>query len=208
MLNKRLKDLCLIFFQSPKSHQAVILSALWITAFCNYAQFSRIFAWQLTSGSDFFLVASLVLFQFFLLIVIFSILTFHPLYRWVMALIFFITAISSYFSDSFGTVIDRDMLINAVQTNAGEAKDLLTPRLLLYLLVFFALPTYWLFRWNKPVTRFYSQLKNHLLLATVGFLGCVLLVGSMSSFYVSFFREHKNFAFFRALWILSTRRIK
>jgi len=192
MLNKRLKDLCLIFFQSPKSHQAVILSALWITAFCNYAQFSRIFAWQLTSGSDFFLVASLVLFQFFLLIVIFSILTFHPLYRWVMALIFFITAISSYFSDSFGTVIDRDMLINAVQTNAGEAKDLLTPRLLLYLLVFFALPTYWLFRWNKPVTRFYSQLKNHLLLATAGFLGCVLLVGSMSSFYVSFFREHKE----------------
>jgi lipid A ethanolaminephosphotransferase len=193
MLKKALrKNLPLILFKSPKSYQVVILSALWITAFCNYALFSRLFVWQLTSGSDFFLVASLVLFQFFLLIVVFSILTLHPLYRWVMALIFLITAVSSYFSDSFGTVIDRDMLVNALQTSVGEAKDLFTLRFLLYLLVFFALPTYWVFGSNKPASRFISQLKNHLVLAMVGFLGCVLLVGSMSSFYVSFFREHKE----------------
>ncbi len=49
-------------------------------------------------------------------------------------------ALALYFMDTYGVVLDRDMMGNVFNTNAREAMETLHPRLLLYMAVFLVLP--------------------------------------------------------------------
>ena len=170
----------------------VVLVSLFVTVFGNYTQWKLVLAWFAESGSNPLAFLSLVLFQFFLLTAIFSLLTAHKFFRWVLAFVMLVTAASSYFADSFGTVIDRVMLINAIETNANEAGDLLTFRFVLYLLGLFLIPTFLLRRIEILEQSPRLRLRSHILLGVGSIVALVVLVGTMSSFYVSFFREHKE----------------
>ncbi|GGD15884.1 phosphoethanolamine transferase [Aureimonas glaciei] len=56
-------------------------------------------------------------------------------------LLVLISAVASYFTDTFGITIDRDMIRNAVVTTSNEARQLLTPDLALHLLLFGLIPS-------------------------------------------------------------------
>ncbi|MDE0923796.1 phosphoethanolamine transferase [Aurantimonas coralicida] len=58
----------------------------------------------------------------------------------VFILFVLVAAISSYFVDSFGIVVDRDMIQNAVATTPAEAGALITPDFLLHVVLFGVLP--------------------------------------------------------------------
>ncbi|MGP1685100.1 MAG: phosphoethanolamine transferase domain-containing protein, partial [Giesbergeria sp.] len=60
-----------------------------------------------------------------------------------------ITASSSYFMSSYGIVIDPSMLTNVVQTDMGEALDLLSWPLVVTLALGAVLPGIWW--WRQPV---------------------------------------------------------
>lgn len=60
-----------------------------------------------------------------------------------------VTASSSYFMSSYGIVIDPTMVANVVQTDAGEALDLLSWPLLVTLALGVVLPGIWW--WRQPV---------------------------------------------------------
>ena len=62
-----------------------------------------------------------------------------------------ITASSSYFMSSYGIVIDPSMLTNVVQTDMGEALDLVSWPLVVTLLLGAVLPGIWW--WRQPVRR-------------------------------------------------------
>jgi|TARA_B110000305_G_C19426981_1_gene634138 lipid A ethanolaminephosphotransferase len=168
----------------------VVLSSLYITVFGNVALFNKLIDWYPESGSSLLAVASLGLFQFLLLIVIVSAVTCHGWFKWVLGLICLLTAVSSYFSDTFGIVIDRQMLLNALETNAAEASDLFTIKFFAYLLGLFVLPTIFLFKIKVFQQRIFRRLAAHLILCVSSLSGLALLVFTFSSFYVSFFREH------------------
>ena len=53
-------------------------------------------------------------------------------------------ATAQYFMWSFGIVLDPDMISNVLQTDLREARDLLSPRLLLQVLLITGLPAVWL----------------------------------------------------------------
>jgi lipid A ethanolaminephosphotransferase len=110
---------------------------------------------------NFSYVMSLIPFQALLLMWIISFLTFHSAYRYVLSLLLLMTALSSYFSDAYGVVIDRGMLINAMETNTAEARDLMSLQLLLYVLGIFVLPTLWLFRINVREQTFIKRVGAH-----------------------------------------------
>jgi lipid A ethanolaminephosphotransferase len=59
------------------------------------------------------------------------------------ALVFFVwvAAVSSWFVDSYGVVIDTDMVRNTFETTTAEASDLLTPGFLLHLAIYAGIPS-------------------------------------------------------------------
>jgi lipid A ethanolaminephosphotransferase len=173
------------------SARLVILFSIFMTAVGNTAMYEKLVAWQSESGSEFFYVVTLIPFQVLLLTWIVSFLTFHGAYKYVLSLLLLITAVSSYFSDAYGVVIDRGMLMNAVETNTAEARDLISWQLLLYVVGIFVIPTIWLFSLEVRKQTFLKRVGSHLTTGISALVIAILVVLSMSSFYASFFREQK-----------------
>lgn len=78
------------------------------------------------------------------------------LIRPFLILLILASAIGSWFLDSFGVVIDDDMVRNAAQTTPAEAQHLITPGLALHILLFAVLPIAALL-WIRIVHRPYLQ---------------------------------------------------
>ncbi len=53
----------------------------------------------------------------------------------VFIIFIMVGSIASWFTDEFGTIIDRDMIANAVETTSAEASNLLTPAFFLHLVL-------------------------------------------------------------------------
>lgn len=104
---------------------------------------------------------------------------------WLLA-----AAAGAHFMLAFGVVIDATMMVNVLQTNPGEALDLLNLRLLLTLLVFGALPAWWLLR--RPITYrppLRQLLRNGMVVA--GALAVALLALALSfQVFASTMRNH------------------
>ena len=66
---------------------------------------------------------------------------------WIALLV--ISASAQYFMVSYGTLMDRGMINNILQTDMRESSDLFNPKLLLELLVIAVLPAIWL--WKTPI---------------------------------------------------------
>lgn len=109
----------------------------------------------------------------------------------VLIVVLLLSALSAYFMDSFGIVINDEMLQNVAQTNPGEARDLLNLKLLVYFLGLGVLPAVLVgkvrLRWQGWRVELLGRLKL-LVLSLFVMIGLVLLFGS---FYASFAREHK-----------------
>ncbi len=121
-------------------------------------------------------------------------------------LVFFISAIVAYFSNSYGTVIDDTMIRNILQTNFNESIDLVNYKLLLYIFFLAVIPIYLLFKIKIE----YKPLKQEIISKTVivfsSIFLIVLLLFAFSKHYSSFFREHKRIRYYTnpTYWIYST----
>lgn len=103
-----------------------------------------------------------------------------------------VAATASHFMDTYGVIISDDMLRNVMQTSAGEAGDLLTLRLLAYLVLLGFLPAWFVvalpLRWEGIRKELAARGK---LLA--GALALVILpLFAFGDFYASFFRVNKE----------------
>ena len=101
-------------------------------------------------------------------------------------------SITAYFMDSFGTVIGEDMLRNAAQTDAGEAFDLLTFKLLAYFVLLGLLPS--VVVWRAPLAwrGWRRELVGRAKLLALCLLAIALMVMAFGGFYASFLRAHKS----------------
>ena len=103
-----------------------------------------------------------------------------------------ITASSSYFMSSYGIVIDPSMLTNVVQTDMGEALDLVSWPLVVTLLLGAVLPGIWW--WRQPVRRVGG---GRLVLQQLG-VGLLGLLVALAMLWISFqdvaslMRNHKT----------------
>ena len=58
--------------------------------------------------------------------------TYRKSFKFLLSCIIIISALCSYFIDSFGTIIDKDMINNMMKTDTAEVLDLFTIKLALY----------------------------------------------------------------------------
>jgi len=121
-----------------------------------------------------------------------ALLTMHKWHRHVLAIFYFLAAFSAYFADSYGVIIDKDMLINAAETNIAEALGLLSWRLLLYFAFLFALPSFVIYKVKIIQQSAGKRILDHFGVALLAIVCFVLILLASSNFSTSFFREHKQ----------------
>lgn len=89
-----------------------------------------------------------------------------------------VAATSSYFMRSFGTVIDKGMIANALNTNIGEASDLLSIDFFMHVLLFGALPAWIITRVPLRFARFSIELRRRLALVGIMLGGLIIILFS------------------------------
>jgi len=128
----------------------LLVLALWLATLGNFPLWTALWSLPETHG----LKATLTLGILVLVVLAATLLLLSLLVwpRWLKPagiLLLAVTASSSYFMSSYGIVIDPTMLTNVVQTDMGEALDLLSWPLLVTLALGVVLPGIWW--WRQPV---------------------------------------------------------
>ncbi len=107
--------------------------------------------------------------------------------RWIvkpaMIVVILIAAASSYFIGVFGTVIDREMIANAVETTTAEAGHLLTPAFYGHMALYGLVPSA-IILWLKVAP---DTFRKQAALAAAAFAGCIVVAGALLAAQTSFF---------------------
>ena len=117
---------------------------------------------------------------------------------WLLIFLFFSASVFSFFNQSYMTVFDTVMWQNVFETNMGEAIDLLSPKLFIYILVL-ALPFIYILISKKSIFEksFKDRLKSRLFIISASIL-LVLIAGFIfSKDTYSFIREHKIIRYYQ-----------
>ncbi len=169
------------------------LVALWIVLTCNLSFFKRLHA--LTPFDDWrlivFLLSAIVLLWAYINFVL-QWLTWGRLARPMLTFILVASALTAFFVDSFGVGIDGSQIQNMMETDVREVSDLLSWRMLAYVLVLAGLPLWWLWRRPLQADAFWPRQRHRMLASVVS----LLLVGGIASVfyadYASIFRNHRE----------------
>lgn len=177
-----------------KTQKIIFLLAIALSALFNITFFSKLYDFALLEKN--YIVAFsapfvLVLLHLFALNIL-LLLTHRLSFRIGVALLVLISAMSSYFIDSFGVVIDKDMLINVLQTDVEEAFGLLTPKLFFYLSIALLFVYWMVFRVRIQFRAYRVELVQKALVAVVSFVVIGGTYMALSKSYSSFFRNHKE----------------
>ena len=185
------------FLFRPRSANLVIfLCSLWLTLFTNGIYFQKVIeVYPVNVTNSGFLIA-IALLQFSLICLILGLFGVKYLIKSLLILILLSAASSAYFMQTFGIVIDEDMIRNSLQTQPAEAFDLFTINLIVTFTLLGLIPALWVImtpiQWKPLRSEAISRVK------LIGF--CVVLtLACLALFYKpfsSFFREHKPVRFY------------
>lgn len=172
-------------------YSIILLTALLMVASGNISFFEKINAlYPVAENIGFIFSLSILLTA--LLILLMAIMSIVIPVRILAVTFLVITAISGYFSDKFGIVIDADMIRNTLETNTAEAVDLISGTLLIRLLLLAVIPAILLFYIPYRVETWRQKLLRPIILslsALALIAASILLNGDQ---FASFFREHKS----------------
>lgn len=167
-----------------------LLASLWLASACNAALWRAL--WRLPEVSGARGVAFgvgfgvLIASAIFLLI---SLLSFRWTLKPLVTLFLFAAAFGAYFMLTYGVVIDTGMMVNTLQTDPREVRDLLNGRMLLAVLLLAVLPAVWL--WRQPVR--YPGWKRQCLRNLASVLAAIaVLVGSLLLIFQDFSSLMRN----------------
>lgn len=171
------------------------MAALALTVFYNLSFFQHVLA-VYPLNDNFTFVASLGILLFCLTALMLVLLCIGRGTQWVLGLVFISAALAAYYMDTFNVVIDKTMLLNVVQTDIKEAKDLFTGKLLGYFLILGVLPTYLISRISLKRIGWGQLFIQKSILIGILMVFAAIAVLPLSSQYSSFFREHKVIRFY------------
>ncbi|MBV8035069.1 phosphoethanolamine transferase [Roseateles sp.] len=165
------------------------LAALWMSLLANWPLWEQLRSLSLGTG---FLLAFAGMVTAATGAVL-SLLAWPRLIKGVLVLLLLAGAALAYFIGTYGIVFDPSMVVNMVQTDARETRDLLSWRLLANLLVLGALPAWWLLRRPRaPHQAFRHRLGGNLAAFGLGLAAMVLLALSVFATLSSTMRNHKS----------------
>lgn len=169
----------------------IFASSLLLTLFFNFTFFEKVFAVYPPSGKTVFFLISLfvvlVCFINFILNLFRSDRTTKP----VLIVIFFLSSLAAYVTDSYGTIIDETMLLNIFHTDKNEAMDLFSFKLVLYLVFLFILPAFIILKTRLETFPVKQEILSRAKTMGVSIAVILVMLFSFGKNYASFFRTQK-----------------
>jgi len=178
------------------ANQALVGVSIFIAAFANLAFFRHLVDAFGSSPWGSLHIGSLALFLLCALILVLLLFSFRSLLKPALVCLLMLSAVTAYFMDTYNVIIDSGMLENVISTDAAEVADLLSPRLLVYLLLLGFLPSFVLSRITIRDESLGGAIVSRLKLASGALLAMTVLVLVSSAFYASFVREHKQLRYY------------
>lgn len=168
-------------------------AALFLVLFSNTALWHQLF--QIKGG---FSIAALEFYAPFFLVLTLLLAVFFTLFRLpyvfkaVVMLFLIAAAAMDYFMVTYGVMIDKGMLQNALETHYGEVTELLNGRLLGYLLVLGVVPSVLLARSRLPFQPAMRQVFSNLKIVLMGAAAIVALCYVYYGDYTSIYRNNRE----------------
>jgi lipid A ethanolaminephosphotransferase len=177
-------------------HVLVIVSA-WLSTLCNYAlwrELSRI--GRLNSTPDYVFAVGLAVIIFAAICAVFALLAWRRSIKPVCIFLLLAAAVGAHFMMSYGVVIDTTMMLNVVQTDPKETRELMNLNFFTTVLVLGVFPSVWVARAR---VRSHTWLKQGLLNTAFLIASFALFVLTIAVFYQSFASLMRNHTHVRYL---------
>lgn len=163
--------------------------------FCNVPFWSRLFTVQPLTGTSWLSFVAAFAMLLALLNLLLTLLAWPYVLRPFLSLLLLATSFIAYFMNQYGVMIDVGMVRNAVETDPGEVRDLLTVKMALYVAILGVLPTWLLWRmpiqWRPPV----RELLVKLLVVAISLAAVLAIALSYYQTFASVARNHRDLRF-------------
>ncbi|MGE5266104.1 MAG: phosphoethanolamine transferase [Deltaproteobacteria bacterium] len=172
------------------SGQLILAVALFVAVSANTAFFSAA-AGAFGNGAaawPFHVSLFLSVVAFFVLLL--SVVCHRVLVKPVLMLFVMASAGLGYFAHAYGTVYDRQMIANALQTDSAEAFDLVTPAMLIWVAIFGVLPSIVVWRSNLFFPHWKTETIARLKLAVAALAVLAVSWAAFGGHYAGLLREH------------------
>lgn len=170
----------------------IFFTSLFFILFDNYTFFDNLFTvYPITPSNIGFLISS-ILVLLFLTILVFILISSKYTIKYTLILVILISSFTTYFMNSYGTVIDTEMIRNTLQTDLKESLDLFSTRLVFYFIVFGLFPSYLIYIVHIEDKTLKQEISSKIKLIALSLLIISSCLFIYSKHYTSFFREHKS----------------
>jgi len=168
----------------------VVFAAAWIAVFCNDSLWSALWALpENQSARGVLFIAGFAGMIAALTAAVLALLAWRPLVKIAITVFLVSAAFGAHFMSTYSVVIDPTMMLNVVQTDPAEVRDLLSWRLAAYVLLLAVLPL--LLVWRTPLVRLSvgAQVWRNLAAAA---LALVVLAGLVMALYADLSGTMRN----------------
>ena len=170
----------------------IVLVAVYVALFTNTALFNSAFNIYKGGAEEFLFVISLLPFIAAVFIVILAALCHRAAAKPILITFLLLSSVIAYFMNRYGVVVDDDMLVNVLETDTGEAGDLLSFAFVLYVLILGVVPSLFIYSAKLNLPRLKAALISRLKLVFASVAMMVAVFFLFSGHYISMFREHKE----------------
>jgi lipid A ethanolaminephosphotransferase len=186
-----MKNSILIFKNGINLPVLILLVSAFITVTGNLTFFQYVLdVYPFASNSLFVLSLGIWIFVFLSIMLLIG--CFKILAKPILIIVLILSSAITYFSNTYGTIFDINMIANSVETNISESLDLLSIKLFLYLTILGLLPSYLVIKVKITKTSFYQGIKIKLQYLVSLIIMFILITLIFSKSYTSFAREHKE----------------
>jgi lipid A ethanolaminephosphotransferase len=176
-------------------HFAFGVSLIWLALY-NFAFWRQTFdaMWSPSPGSAAFLISVFLLAWCLQALLLLAMPT-RFLMRVAASALFLVASFSSYFTQTYGAVMNQDMLRNVLQTDAAEVAGLINADLLWHVVAFGVLPAALVWIIALPTVSLKQVLRQRLGVVAGALLLCAGTTIACSANYAVYFRAHKPIRF-------------
>ena len=173
----------------------IFLTALFLVMTANIGFFQQaLHIYDLKSNLGFILSLGGLLLG--LLWLVLQLLCYRISYRFVLIFMVIIASVCAYFTNTYGTIFDRDMLLNGLQTDQAEAQDLLTVTFIIRVLLLGILPAFLIFKARVPCLSWKNAIQHKIVTIVMALALIAVSLLPFGGQYASFFREHKQVRYY------------
>ncbi len=174
----------------------IVLVSVFLMLFGNISFFSNVLdVYPLNMKNALFLLSIALVFGS-VIVVLLSLVCYKYTIKPILIVVLLVSSAAAYFMDSYQVVINEDMIDNIIKTDMAESVDLLSFKQLLYILLLGVVPSIVVAKANIVSSGFKQAIISRVALlglATLLAIGTILV---FSSYYASFFREHKPLRYY------------